>query len=138
MCSSIRSNVEMKKKRKLATAQCIYIYIYIYVCVCVWLAIFPICETLVESDGGECVRPPTPWFLSLFSYFFLVPFLSIVLSCIHRCPVYLFFEPDTRVRELYIWTIWEKKRKRRTKKNYSIVADHYIYTIVLCPVKWLY
>ncbi len=58
MCSSIRSNVEMKKKRKLATAQCIYVYMC--VCVCVWLAIFPICETLVESDGGECVRLPTP------------------------------------------------------------------------------
>jgi hypothetical protein len=43
--------------------------------------------------------------------------LSIVLSCIHRCPVYLFFEPDTRVRELYIWTIWGKKKKKTNKKK---------------------
>jgi hypothetical protein len=48
-CTSIRSNVEMK--RKLATAQ--------RICVCM-ARDFSNMRDDSSGDGGECVRPPTP------------------------------------------------------------------------------
>jgi hypothetical protein len=67
-------------------------------------------ESSSSSSDGECIRPPTLRFLSPFSLF------SLALSCVHRCSLYLFFEPDTRVIQSYTFGQYEREREKKEKK----------------------
>jgi hypothetical protein len=74
---------------------------------------------------------------SLSSLSFLSRSLSLCRSLLRSSlfGLFIFLTRHYSKRTVHLDNMGKKEEKGEQKKNYSIVADHYMYTIVLCPIK---
>jgi hypothetical protein len=66
---------------------------------------------------------------------FLLRSLSLSFSLAFIVARSIYFLNPTLEKESCTFGQYEGKKEKGEQKNYSIVADHYMYTIVLCPAK---